>query len=159
MDFQKKIATHMNDAKNWMHNHLNFAHKKYHCDMFMNMEEFSPRMEWLHLTNILPGELLEEIHLFALKEHEKFLSSHFKFAKKMKELHHKKEILHLDIIEHCHLKESSFDKKVISESLEALKKTNREYRDLFSQEKERFYEIKQNTEDAIYNKIQDFLKK
>ncbi len=159
MDFQKKIETHISDMKDWMHNHLHFTHKQHHCDMFMNLENFSPRMEWLRITKILPGELQADIHKLTLVEHEKFLSAHFKVAKKMKELEHKKNVLKLDIAEHCHLKESDFDKKIISESLEALKKINKESRELFLKESERFVDAKQKTEDAVHDKIQEFLKK
>ena len=161
MDFQKKIETHVSEMKDWMHNHLNFTHKHHHnhCDMFMNLEHFSPRMEWLRITKILPGELVADIHKLTLVEHEKFLSAHFKVAKKMRELKHKKDILKLDIAEHCHLKESDFDKKIVSESLDALKKINKESRDLLIKESQRFFDAKEKTEDAVHDKIQEFLKK
>ncbi|MGL5956938.1 MAG: hypothetical protein ACRC0X_10155 [Brevinema sp.] len=156
MDFPKKIEEKFSGVKHWMHSHL---HKHHHCCCMHDHDIFMDPTHWLNVVKVLPAELVEEVRQMAHQEHEKFLSGHFQFSKQFKELEHKMEILRLDIAEHCHLKESNYDKKMISESLEELKKLKHKMREMIMKEKDSYLKVREELEDKVYTKIQSFLKK
>jgi len=162
MDLPKKVEEQISEVKSWFHEHFHKHHCDcgYHCHCGVpSLEHFNHHMHWLYLTKVLPGEVVSELHEISAKAHELFLGEHFKAAKKMKELEHKMEILRLDVTEHLHEKGTEFNKRIVSESLDALKKLKLEYTDLVDKEKERFSKVKKETEDKIYEKIQSYLKK
>ncbi|MGL4676550.1 MAG: hypothetical protein ACRCWI_02645 [Brevinema sp.] len=156
MDFPKKLEEQFLGAKHWIYNRF---HKHHHCCNMHEYESFTDHNHWLTMAKILPVELVEEIRQMGHKEYEYFLSGHFQFSKQIKELEHKMEILRLDIMEHCHLKESNYDKKMISESLEELKKLKHKIREMIVKEKESYMKMSEELEDKVHVKIQSFLKK
>ncbi len=152
MNFHDRIEEQILSTKNWLRHHTpHFYHYHHHLH-----DDFAHQM--YYMTKILPSDLVEELHLMYLRAHEEFLSEHFTFAKEYKKLEHRMEILQLDISEHCHKKESEFDKKVVSESMAELKKVKDEMMDLADKEKNRYNKFRKDVDNKIHEKVQDFLK-
>lgn len=152
MNFHEKIEEQILCAKNWVQHHTPHFHHHHHF-----YDDFTHQMHYM--TKILPSEITEELHFMYLKAHEEFLSEHFVFAKEYKKLEHKMDILKLDIAEHCHKKESEYDKRIVSESMAELKKVKDEMDKLIDKERERYNKFKKDIDDKIQNKIQEYLKK
>lgn len=154
MNFHEKIHKGLSGIENFFHQY--FHHPHYHTQHFFC---HAPHINLHHFAKSFPKDFLEELHGMYHQEKEHFLNDHFHFAREYKKLEHDMEILKLDISEHCHLHESNYDKKVIKESLEALRKLRHKMLDMVSKERERYAKFEIETEDKIYQKIHEFLNK
>lgn len=154
MNFHENMERHLFGMKRFFHEHFQNLHQ-----LTQGMFCHDPHMHLHHLAKALPKEFLTELHSIYHQEREKFLSHHFQFAKEYRKLEHQMETLRLDVAEHCHIKESSFDKKVVSESLEALRKLRGTMLEMLSKERDRYIKFEVDTENKIYDKIHEFLNK
>ncbi len=147
-----KLNSYMDKFRVWFDD-------KFHNDSHRNYRFRDDMYEFLTLSSALPKDLVEELGSMYHKEMEEFLSGHYEFAKKYKELEHKADMLNLDIKEHMHKNGTAYDKKVLSESLADFKKLKDEMGAMLQKEKDRAYKMESALDDKVHKRIQDFLKK